>query len=490
MSEEITTSQKEILEEKEKHDIQLSVALSSFVNFSDINCTNDNGEYQYKRKTVGEILEAEKNRLENLKSATKTQKNDLDEPIDISKDDLEYLPKEIAHTEFIVNQLNLGNLILMDSSLMYKNDEEFKKLGMNNGIRVYILSNPNDNSLYVVSKGTAPGEFSVLSDMIFASEKEPVTTNQEKKDDLIDINDNDQDGEMTIENKNEDELRKYAIGKQNIIFNNAVSKLLEPYMGENGDFTNEWKNIYFIGHSSGGNKVINLFANHILKSNTSKEDLERCKCICINSIGWARETKNYFEGQFKEKNIDFKKFADRVIDVKGSTDPISVMNENPIGKTVFMKSKGHYTEDINIDKFVNLPDRKYYMSALFFIYIKNYLSGIKNLAKREERIKTTLKAIDYWGCGKLINVLGEDVTNYRTKVFIIVSLVLFKNYVKAWFVVYIFRRQPPIEINSDEKNQFRVPIKAENSFIDNINIKAELKETQPPLMTTVYQIKT
>lgn len=485
MSEEITTSQKEILEEKEKHDIQLSVALSSFVNFSDINCTNDNGEYQYKRKTVGEILEAEKNRLENLKSATKTQKNDLDEPIDISKDDLEYLPKEIAHTEFIVNQLNLGNLILMDSSLMYKNDEEFKKLGMNNGIRVYILSNPNDNSLYVVSKGTAPGEFSVLSDMIFASEKEPVTTNQEKKDDLIDINDNDQDGEMTIENKNEDELRKYAIGKQNIIFNNAVSKLLEPYMGENGDFTNEWKNIYFIGHSSGGNKVINLFANHILKSNTSKEDLERCKCICINSIGWADETKSYFKKQFKDRNIDFKKFANRVTDVKGSTDTISVINKNPIGKTVFMKSSGHYTEDINIDKFIDLPDNKYYVCIQFFTYLENYLSEIKDPVEKDEKIETILKAFDYKKNRQQTNVYGDDITTYRTKIFIIVLWVLLKYYIKAWFVVYVFRIKPLIEINPKITTEY---YERRDSIIGNNRDINRNQEIQDPFLMTNTQL--
>ena len=448
--ENIISSQQEKLNENEKSDIQLSVALCSLVHVSDISCKKSNNEYKYKENNIRQILEAEKSRLNDLKLGAKKQNIELDEPINNRKVDLEYLPKEIAHGKFIVDKLKLGDLILMDASFMHKNDPEFKKLGMNDGIRIYIFCDKENKSLYVLSKGTAPGEFSVLSDMIFASEKESVITNQEgKKDDLININVNSQDGKMTIENKNEDELRKFAIGKQNIIFNNVASKLLEPYMDENGNFKNEWDNIYFFGHSSGGNKIMNLFANQILKSQNPNKELERCKCICINSIGWAKETKNYFEEQFKDKEIDFKRFCNRVIDVKGSTDPISVINEKPIGKTVFMKSKGHYTEDIKIDQFVDSPDRKYFMYAKFFVYIKNYLSGIRNPMQRDEKITTTLKVVDYWGCGKRINILSEDITTYRTKVFIIVLWVVFKSYIEAWFVVYVFRIEPPIEINSE-----------------------------------------
>ena len=37
----------------------------------------------------------------------------------------------------------------------------------------------------------------------------------------------------------------------------------------------------------------------------------------------------------------------------------------------------------------------------------------------------------------------------QTKVFIIVLWVVFKSYIEAWFVVYVFRIEPPIEINSE-----------------------------------------
>ncbi len=489
------SSQQKKLDENENREIQLSVALSSIVYTKDISCRELSNGYKYKGKTVSEILEAEKARLENLKSGIEEQNSELDERINKRKSDFEYLPKEIAHGEFIVDELNLGNLILMDASFMHKNDEEFKNLEMNDGIRVYIFCDKENESLCVLSKGTAPGEFSILPDMIFPSEKKSVIINQEeKKDDLIGINGNDKDEKSTIKNKNEDELREFAIAKQNIIFNNIASELLEPYMDENGDFKNEWKNIYFFGHSSGGNKVMNLFANKILNSQDPNKELERCKCICINSIGWAQETKNYFEEQFKEKEIDFKEFCNRVTDVKGSTDPISVINENPIGKTVFMESKGHYTEDIDINQFLDSPDRKYYMYAQFFAYIKDYLSGIKNSMERDEKIRTTLKVVDYWGCGKLMNVLGECITTYRTKVFIIVLLVLLKNYVKALFVVYVFRIEPIINNNQNEF-MTNFPNQEQESFIDNIineTVKTEdqkqpssdLDESQPNLNFT------
>lgn len=455
MLENVVSSQQKILDEKEKCEIQLSVALCSLVYASDISCKNSdsNDNYKYKGKNINQILESEEVHLDNLKSGVKKQNSELDEPINKHKVDLEYLPKEIAHAGFIVKNLNLGNLILTDASFMHKNDAEFKNLKINDGIRVYIFCNEANKSLYVLSKGTAPGEFSVLSDMIFASEKESVIINQEekeeKKDDLIDINGNGQNEKITIENKNEGELRKFAIGKQNIIFNNIASQLLKPYMDESGSFKNEWGNIYFIGHSSGGNKIMNLFANQILNSQDPNKELGRCKCICINSIGWAQETKNYFEEQFKDKEIDFQKFCDRVIDLKGSTDPISVINEKPIGKTVFMKSKGHYTEDIKIDQFVDSPVTKYYLWVQFFVYIKNYLSGIRNPMERDEKIRTTLKVVDYWGCGEQKNVLGENIKTYRKRTLIIVLLVLGGYFLRAWFVVYVFKIKLPIEINSE-----------------------------------------
>ena len=466
------SSQQKKLDENEKREIQLSVALSSIVYTKDISCRELSNGYKYKGKTVSEILGAEKARLENLKSGIEEQNSELDERINKRRSDFEYLPKEIAHGEFIVDELKLGNLILMDASFMHENDKEFKNLEMNDGIRVYVFCDKENKSLYVLSKGTAPGEFSILSDMIFPSEKKSVIINQEgKKDDSIGINGNDKDEKSTIKNKNEDELREFAIAKQNIIFNNIASKLLEPYMEGNGNFKNEWENIYFFGHSSGGNKVMNLFANKILNSQDPNKELERCKCICINSIGWAQETKSYFEKKFQGKNIDFREFCNRVTDVKGSTDPISVINENPIGKTVFMESKGHYTEDIDINQFLDSPDRKYYMYAQFVAYIKDYLSGIKNSMERDEKIRTTLKAADYWGCKEQINVFGENITTYRTKVFIIVLWILFKCYVKAWIVFYVFRRELPIEMNSNGKNKITTaPIKSENDFIDCQNI--------------------
>ena len=66
MLEDTVSSQQEMLNENEKQEIQLSVALSTFVTFRDIDCKNDdnNSEYKYKEKTVSEILKAEQ---ENLK---------------------------------------------------------------------------------------------------------------------------------------------------------------------------------------------------------------------------------------------------------------------------------------------------------------------------------------------------------------------------------------------------------------------------------------
>ncbi len=463
MLEDTVSSQQEMLNENEKQEIQLSVALSTFVTFRDIDCKNDdnNSEYKYKGKTVAGILKAEQQNLEVLKSGAKIQKNDFTEKT-------KSISKKIAHTGFIVDNLKLGNLILMDSSLMHKNDEEFKKLGMNDGIRIYIFKDETTQSLYVVSRGTAEGEFSVLPDMIFASQKNTMTTNpREEKNNLIDVNNNNTNEKITIENENEDELKKSAISKQNIIFDNVVSKLLEPYMDENGNFKNELQNIYFIGHSSGGNKIMDLFASKILKSQDPNKELKRYKCICINSIGWADETKSYFTDKLKERGVNFIEFAHKVANVRGSKDPISVMNNNPIGKTVFMKSEGHYPRDFNLNQFVNLPDRKYYMYTQFFAYIKNYLSGIQDPAERNEKITTILEAFDYHKNQKERNVYGEDITTYRTKVLIICLWVLFKNYVKALFVVYILRRKP---ILSDEGKFIKVPMeKLEDSILNNIS---------------------
>lgn len=172
MLEDTVSSQQEMLNENEKQEIQLSVALSTFVTFRDIDCKNDdnNSAYKYKGKTVAGILKAEQENLKILQSGAKIQKNDFTETI-------EEISKKIAHTEFIVNDLRLGSLTLVDSSLMQKNDVAFKKLGMNDGIRIYIFKDEKTKSLYVVSKGTAEGEFSVLPDMIFASQKNTMTTN-------------------------------------------------------------------------------------------------------------------------------------------------------------------------------------------------------------------------------------------------------------------------------------------------------------------------
>ena len=251
-------------------------------------------------------------------------------------------------------------------------------------------------------------------------------------------------------------------------------------MDEDGNFNNEWQNIYFIGHSSGGNKVMNLFASKILNSQDPNKELERCKCICINSIGWAEETKSYFKEKFKEKNIDFKTFANKVADVKGCKDAISVMNNNPIGKTVFMKSEGHHTRDFNLNQFINSPDKKYYMYAQFFAYIENYLSAIENPSERNENIKTILEAFDYHKNKKERNVYDEDITTYRTKVFIIVLWVLLKSYVKAWFVVYVFRMNSVINNN---QNEFitSTPNEEQRSFIDNINEKVKTEDQKRPL---------
>ncbi len=479
MLENTVSSQQETLKENEKREIQLSVALSTFVTFRDIDCKNDDnddsdGGYKYKEKTVSEILKAEQENLKILQSGAKIQKNDFTEKT-------KSISKKIAHTGFIVDNLKLGNLILMDSSLMHKNDEEFKKLGMNDGIRIYIFKDEKTKSLYVVSRGTIAGEFSVLPDMIFASEKSTMTTNLEKeKNDLMKIYNSNANEKITIENKNEDELNKSAISKQNIIFNSVASKLLEPYMDEKGNFNNEWQNIYFIGHSSGGNKVMDLFASKILNSQDPNKELKRCKCICINSIGWADETKSYFEKGLQEKGVDFTKFTNQVTDVKGSKDPISVINNNPIGKTVRMKSKGHLARDFNLNQFVDSPDRKYYMYTQFFAYIKNYLSGIQDPAERDEKITTILEAFDYHKNQKERNVYGEDITTYRTKVLIIVLWVLFKSYVKALIVVYVFRIEPIID---NHQNEFMTNFSNEEqgNFIDNINEKEKTEGQKRPL---------
>ena len=492
MLEDTVSSQQEMLNENEKQEIQLSVALGTFVTFRDIDCKNDdnNSAYKYKGKTVAGILKAEQQNLEVLKSGAKIQRNDFTETI-------EELSKKIAHTEFIVNDLRLGSLTLVDSSLMHKNDVAFKKLGMNDGIRIYIFKDETTQSLYVVSRGTAAGEFSVLPDMIFASQKNTMTTNpEEEKNDLIDVNNNNTNEKITIESKNEDELKKSAISKQNIIFNEVASKLLKPYMDEDGNFKNEWKNIYFFGHSSGGNKVMNLFANKILNSQDPNKELEKCKCICINSIGWAEETKSYFKEKFKEKNIDFKTFANKVADVKGCKDAISVINNNPIGKKVFMKSEGHHTRDFNLNQFINSPDKKYYMYAQFFAYIQNYLSVIQNPVERDEKITTILEAFDYHKNQKERNVYDKDITTYRTKIFIIVLWILFKSYLKALIVVYVFRIEPIIDNNQNEF-MTNFPNQEQESFIDNIineTVKTEdqkrpssnLDESQPNLNFTSF----
>ena len=144
------SSQQKKLDENEKREIQLSVALSSIVHTKDISCRELSNGYKYKGKTVSKILEAEKARLENLKSGIEEQNSELDERINKRKSDFEYLPKEIAHGEFIVDELKLGNLILMDASFMHENDEEFKNLEMNDGIRVYVFCDKENKSLYVL----------------------------------------------------------------------------------------------------------------------------------------------------------------------------------------------------------------------------------------------------------------------------------------------------------------------------------------------------
>lgn len=126
MLENIFSLQQGILSETEKREAQIGIALSSLVNFSGISCKNSNNEYKYKEKTISKILADEKVYLENLKSGNKEHNYEFDKPVNPNKPDLEYLPKQILHTEFIVNKLNLGDLILMDSSFMHENDVEFE----------------------------------------------------------------------------------------------------------------------------------------------------------------------------------------------------------------------------------------------------------------------------------------------------------------------------------------------------------------------------
>ena len=141
-----------------------------------------------------------------------------------------------------------------------------------------------------------------------------------------------------------------------------------------------------------------------------------------------------------------------------------------------MESSGHYTEDINIDQFIDLPYNKYYVCVQFFTYLENYLSGIKDPVEKDEKIETILKAFDYKKNRQRTNIYGDDITTYQTKILIIVVWVLVKSYVKAWIVVCVLRIKPPIEINSDVQNEFKAYKEEECDSIDK-DIKEKTEES-------------
>ena len=187
---------------------------------------------------------------------------------------------------------NLENIVFEDFSFL---DEELKKeIKFKYGTDVYLFSNKNAKTVYIVYDCAKTGEFSgSIVDSIF--------------DRVPELN-----GKQT------------GITEQHTKAQKVAQKFIDHYKKNN-----QINKIVYIGYSYGGSKAL---YNYLLGGD------EKNECVLINALNLTEKSIDYLEERRDNSTKNFDTLKKKILNVNSVDDPISYANKNPLGETIYFTS--------------------------------------------------------------------------------------------------------------------------------------------------------